>query len=257
LPRLPIFLLGPRPQVAAGDGSKLLAYCPVATRPTSARRSAHSTSGVRQSVERRSVDLSKTRDLRNATLRRFSSKITSSKITMEHLSSQIGPTCRRELCARVHERIDQGRMKPRRWKSPWRLLVGGLRPDLVLHFTITVTYFTGGKRLGLIPSCGDREVLRRQDTAHTSSTSLQRSGPRWKREPANIRHRIETSSARRSSCSPPRDSATISSPHDSIRRARSSANGATVSLKTECPALRKSLEAGRAARFSPQRRRRR
>jgi DDE superfamily endonuclease len=43
----------------------------------------------------------------------------------------------------------------------------------------------------------------------------------------------------------------ISSRHDSIRRARSSANGATVSSKTECLALRKSLGAGVQPAFPP------
>ncbi len=114
-----------------------------------------------------------------------------------------------------------------------------------------MTYYCGGKRRGLIPSFADREVFLRLDTAHTSSSSRPTSGPAWKREPANIRHRIVTSSARRLSCWPPRDSATISSPRDSIHRARSSANGATVSLKTECPALRKSLEAGAQPAFPP------
>ena len=121
----------------------------------------------------------------------------------------------------------------------------------MLDFIITVTYFSGGDRRGLIPSCVDREVLLRRDTAHTSSSSLPTSEPRWKRAPANIRHRIETSSARRSSCWRPRGSATIASPHDSIRRARSLANGATVSSKSDCPALRKSLEAGARPAFPP------
>jgi len=94
-------------------------------------------------------------------------------------------------------------------------------------------------------------VFLRQDTAHTSSNSLEKSGPRWKREPANIRHRIETSSARRSSCWRPRGSATILSLRDSIHRARSSVNGATVSSKTACRALRKSLEAGAQPAFPP------
>ena len=100
-------------------------------------------------------------------------------------------------------------------------------------------------------SCVDREVFLCLDTVHTSSSSQPTSGPAWKREPANIRHRIVTSSVRRSSSWQPRDSATISSPRDSIRRARSSANGATVSLKTACPALRKSLEAGAQPAFPP------
>ena len=43
----------------------------------------------------------------------------------------------------------------------------------------------------------------------------------------------------------------MSSPPVSIRRARSSANGATGSLKTDCPALRKSLEAGGQPAFPP------
>jgi hypothetical protein len=43
----------------------------------------------------------------------------------------------------------------------------------------------------------------------------------------------------------------ISSPRELIRRARSSANGATVSSKTDCPALRKSLEAGAQSAFPP------
>ena len=43
----------------------------------------------------------------------------------------------------------------------------------------------------------------------------------------------------------------MSSPPVSIRRARSSANGATGSLKNECPALRKSLEAGGQPAFPP------
>jgi hypothetical protein len=43
----------------------------------------------------------------------------------------------------------------------------------------------------------------------------------------------------------------MSSPPVSICRARSSANGATGSLKTACPALRKSLEAGEQPAFPP------
>jgi DDE superfamily endonuclease len=43
----------------------------------------------------------------------------------------------------------------------------------------------------------------------------------------------------------------ISSPRDLIRRAKSSANGATVSSKTDCPVLRKSLEAGAQPAFPP------
>ena len=114
-----------------------------------------------------------------------------------------------------------------------------------------MTYYCGGERRGLKPSCVNREVFLRRDRAHTSSSSLPTSEPRWKREPANIRHRIETSSARRSSCWRPRGSATISSPHDSIRRARSLANGATCSSKSDRPALRKSLEAGAQPAFPP------
>jgi len=114
-----------------------------------------------------------------------------------------------------------------------------------------MTYYCGGNRRGLIPSLADREVCPRRDTAQTSSSSPPTSGPHWKREPVNIRHRIETSSARRSSCWRPKASATISSPLDSIRRARLLANGATVSSKTDCPALRKSLEAGAQPAFPP------
>jgi hypothetical protein len=94
-------------------------------------------------------------------------------------------------------------------------------------------------------------VLLRRDAAHTSSNSPPTSGPRWKREPANIRHRIETSSARRSSCWRPKGSATIASPRDSIRHARSLANGATGSSKTDYPAWRRSLEAGAQPAFPP------
>jgi len=43
----------------------------------------------------------------------------------------------------------------------------------------------------------------------------------------------------------------ILSPRDSMHRARSSANGATVSSKTACRALRKSLEAGAQPAFPP------
>jgi hypothetical protein len=43
----------------------------------------------------------------------------------------------------------------------------------------------------------------------------------------------------------------ISSPRDLIRRAKWSANGATVSSKTDCPVLRKSLEAGAQPAFPP------
>ncbi len=43
----------------------------------------------------------------------------------------------------------------------------------------------------------------------------------------------------------------IASPRDSIRRAKSSASGATVSSKTECPVLRKRLEAGAQPAFPP------
>ncbi len=107
-----------------------------------------------------------------------------------------------------------------------------------------MTYYLGGERRGLIPSRRSREVYLRHGTAHTSSSSRRTSGPRWRREPANIRHRIETLFERRSSCSPLRGSATTSSPSVSIRRARSSANGATVSLQSAYPALRKRLEAG-------------
>lgn len=121
----------------------------------------------------------------------------------------------------------------------------------MLAFIITVTYYCGDKRRGLIPSLADREVFLRRDAAHTSSSSPPTSGPCWKREPASIRHRIETSSARRSSCWRPRGSATISSPRDSIRPARSSASGATVSSKSDCPALRRSFEAGAQPAFPP------
>jgi hypothetical protein len=124
-------------------------------------------------------------------------------------------------------------------------------PSLVLHFINTMTYFIAGDRLGLIPSWVSMEVLPRQDTAHTSSSSPRTSGPRWRRAPANIRHRIETLSAPKSCYSRPRGSATKLSPRVSIRRARSSAGGATGSLKTECPALRKRLEAGRQPAFPP------
>jgi hypothetical protein len=70
-------------------------------------------------------------------------------------------------------------------------------------------------------------------------------------EPENIRHRIETSSARRWSSSPPRGSATMSLLPGSIHRARSSANGATASLKNASPALTKRLEAGGQPAFPP------
>src|SRR5260221_8042220 len=131
-----------------------------------------------------------------------------------------------------------------RIRSTWRAC-------LVLNFINTVTYYCGGTRRDLIPSFADREVFLRLDTAHTSLSSRPTSAPVWKRALANIRHRIGTSSAQRSSCWRPRDSATIASPRDSIRRARSSANGASVSLKTACPALRKSLEAGAQPAFPP------
>jgi hypothetical protein len=43
----------------------------------------------------------------------------------------------------------------------------------------------------------------------------------------------------------------ISSPRDLIRRAKSSANGATVSSKIDCLVLRRSLEAGAQPAFPP------
>src|SRR5580765_2390528 len=82
-----------------------------------------------------------------------------------------------------------------------------------------VTYYCGGNRHGLILSLTDEEVFLRRDIAHMSSSSPLRSESSWKLVPVDIRHRIETSSARRSSCWRPRDSATISSPRDSIRHA--------------------------------------
>jgi len=94
-------------------------------------------------------------------------------------------------------------------------------------------------------------VLLRRDTARTSSSSPPTSGWRWRREPANIRHRIETSSAPRSSCWPLKACATTLLPRGSICRARSSANGATASLKNAWPALRRSLEAGAQPAFPP------
>jgi hypothetical protein len=114
-----------------------------------------------------------------------------------------------------------------------------------------MTYFSGYDRRGLILSSGQTEVFQRQDTAHTSSHSRRTSAPRWRHAPGNIRHRIEMSSARRSSCWPHRDSATISSLPASIRRAKSSASGVTASLKSDYPALRKSLEAGEQPAFPP------
>ena len=121
----------------------------------------------------------------------------------------------------------------------------------MLNFINTVTYFNDGDWRGLIPSYGNKEVSLRQGTVHSSSCSPQKSEPRWRRGRANIRHRIETLSARRSSYWPPRASATISSPRASIRRGRSSANGATASSKNACPALRRSLEAGGRPAFPP------
>ena len=114
-----------------------------------------------------------------------------------------------------------------------------------------MTYYEGRSRRGPISSLADVEVFLRRDEAHTLSSSPLTSGSSWKLEPGSIRHRIETSSARRSSCWRPRDSATISSRRDSIRHARSLANGATVSSTTEYPGLRKSLAAGAQPDFPP------
>jgi hypothetical protein len=98
---------------------------------------------------------------------------------------------------------------------------------------------------------GRREVFLRRDRAPMSSSLPLMSGSSWKREPVSIRRRIETSSAPRSFCWRPRDSATIASLRDSIRHDRSSANGATGSSTTDYLGLRKSLEAGAQPAFPP------
>ena len=132
-----------------------------------------------------------------------------------------------------------------------------MRASLVLYFIITVTYYCGGNRRGLIPSLADREVFLRRDTAHTSSSSPPTSGPRWRREPANIRHRIETSSAPRSSCWPPRAcgndviAARLDTPRQIVSKWRHRF------FEERLAGLEEEPRGGRAARFSPQRRRRR
>ena len=77
------------------------------------------------------------------------------------------------------------------------------------------------------------------------------SAPPWRRAHGGIRHRTETLSARRLSCSRLTGSATMSSQPASIHRARSSASGATGSPKNDSLALRKRLEAGGQPAFPP------
>ena len=113
-----------------------------------------------------------------------------------------------------------------------------------------MTYYRGGKRRALYPSwrTGDCSTPRHSPYVISSPPT---SEPRWKREPANIRHRIETSSGPRLSCWPLRACATTLLPRASICRDRSSANGATVSLKNAWPASRRSFEAGALPAFPP------
>lgn len=106
-------------------------------------------------------------------------------------------------------------------------------------------------RLDLLASHLGREAQPRQERAHTSSRSVCKSATSSKAWPVDIRHRIEMSSAPRSSCSPPKTSETTPSLRDSIPHAKSSASGGTGSSWTASPGWTNSPAAGAQPAFPP------
>src|SRR5206468_4075021 len=127
----------------------------------------------------------------------------------------------------------------------------GATARLVLHFINTVTYFNlsiAGRsgyphREEVPPNC--------LATAHFALSSRARNDVSWRPGPANIRHRIETSSAPNSCCWRPTDSRTMSLPLAWVRHGKSLASGASVSFSNVSPALTRSHEAGGKPAFPP------
>jgi DDE superfamily endonuclease len=78
-----------------------------------------------------------------------------------------------------------------------------------------------------------------------------KSGPSWRPEPKNIRHRIETLSALRLFCWPPKVYPTMSSPPGWTRPGKSSVNGESASSKSASPGWRKNPGAGGRPAFPP------
>src|SRR5574341_906270 len=87
---------------------------------------------------------------------------------------------------------------------------------------------------GTLPGQGGGGLCR--ERAHTRSPWPRPRARGWRSWRGHIRHRIETSCARRSSCTPPRVSATTRSALVSIRPGRSSASGASASSRRGSPA---------------------
>ncbi len=96
-----------------------------------------------------------------------------------------------------------------------------------------------------------QEVLPCRDAARLSSSCPTQSATPSSNAPASIRHRIETSSAPRSSCSPLTDSTMTSSPSASISRAKSSVSGASGSTWNASRDSMRSHGAGVQPAFPP------
>src|SRR6266404_313141 len=89
------------------------------------------------------------------------------------------------------------------------------------------------------------------ESAHIASTYRMLNERDSRSRLGNIRHRIGTSSAPRSCCTPPRGSTTMRSQPASIRRARLSASGASASSENVYEVWRNARAAGAQRSFPP------
>src|SRR5437016_4054642 len=113
-----------------------------------------------------------------------------------------------------------------------------------------MTYTTGMYSLPVAP-LPPREGGSCRGNAHIALSCLQGSALVWRRRHADIRHRIETSFAPRSCCTPPRGWTTRTSPRAWTRRAKLSVNGASVSSESAWPAWRNDPASGAQRSFPP------
>src|SRR6266513_6278137 len=122
--------------------------------------------------------------------------------------------------------------------------------DLVPNSINTMTYISGMYSPPMAP-LPPREGGSCRESARIASSYPAPSVLAWRRLYANIRHRIETSFAPRSCCTPPRGSTTTTSPRAWTRRAKLSVNGASVSSESAWPAWRNDPASGARRSFPP------
>ena len=126
-----------------------------------------------------------------------------------------------------------------------------MRLALILSFINTMTYYDDRLTAGLVALSRRRRATICHVEARSSSVLPPRNGVSWKRERANIRHRIVMSSAPRSCSSRPPASATTRSARAWTRHDRSSVSGAIASSKTASRASTRSRAAGVQPAFPP------